>query len=648
VAARFNWGSGSSGSTGRAHYARVEWGIQPDSDADGIPDPADTCPYFYDDTNADAGGVGEGSAPDGVGDLCQCGDLSGDGRVTALDLQRYRAYLVDPVGSPLGTAEFTRCSVRDEMFDCGLADVVVIARALAAQAPGVQPACAAARGFGAACGDGICPDVAQGCMAEPRGCPQDCGRCLIGMACVENADCASGSCAGGVCAAVAPDPLTPRCGDGLCNGQETCSREGLFGCRDDCGPCEPGENCLGDWDCTPGNSCYKESRCDANSAFGRILCSQDADCGEGSHCELINLGPVDDSGICSDFETPCRGTFLGTLKLEQDVCAAGDLCYARGRCEPTSATCNSFGVCDTEPCGAPPAFLERCPNGHECSANDECQTQCVSIFVPNPSKLFLKLVSFCGPGLPNGSTCVFDEDCLSGICQGICLADAQPDGTPCFSDSGCTSGNCTNGFCIPQSCGDGSCQPLIENCLADGSFLLFYPGQPCQADCGKCPNGSKCAGDADCRSGSCEFVIGTSGESVCQARCGDGICEGAEHCGSSNGGFLSSECNSDCGLCDNGESCGDDADCRTDHCASGYCAPQPVPCSGSERPDGCTCSSNGQCASGRCVDPPGSTPALCAPSGCDLPGDFCLSSSECCDFPGVPMGCYLPGTCQPD
>jgi hypothetical protein len=442
--------------------------------------------------------------------------------------------------------------------------------------------------------------------------------------------------------------VTPRCGDGICNGQETCSREGLFGCHDDCGPCEPGENCLGDDDCTSGNSCYKESRCDENSPFGRIVCSEDADCGEGSSCGVINLGPVANSGICSDFETPCQGTYLGALRLHRDVCPAGDLCHARGRCEATAATCNSYGMCDTEPCGAPPRFLEQCPNGHECSSDDECRTQCVHLLVPNPGKLFLRMISFCAPGLQNGSTCVFDEDCLSGICQGVCLAEAQPNGTPCFSDSGCTSGNCTNGFCIPQSCGDGNCQPLIENCLADGSFILFYPGQPCQADCGRCLNGAKCAGDADCRSDSCEFVIGTQGEYVCQARCGDGVCDLSESCGGSNGGLLSSECNSDCGLCDNGDRCGGDDDCKADHCASGYCAPQPVPCSGDDRPNGCSCSSSGQCASNRCVDPPGSTGPLCVPGGCDIPGDFCLNHSECCDFPGVPMGCYFPGTCQPD
>jgi hypothetical protein len=72
-----------------------------DTDLDGIPDDGapgsapcapgqsvgcdDNCPYAANPTQQDAGGVGSELDPDGIGDACQCGDVSGDGLVTMAD-----------------------------------------------------------------------------------------------------------------------------------------------------------------------------------------------------------------------------------------------------------------------------------------------------------------------------------------------------------------------------------------------------------------------------------------------------------------------------------------------------------------------------------------------------------------------------------
>ena len=61
-------------------------GCQTDSDGDGVPDSSDNCPYRANPGQEDHGGV-DAALPDGIGDACQCGDITGDGRVTTQDAQ---------------------------------------------------------------------------------------------------------------------------------------------------------------------------------------------------------------------------------------------------------------------------------------------------------------------------------------------------------------------------------------------------------------------------------------------------------------------------------------------------------------------------------------------------------------------------------
>ena len=56
-----------------------------DFDGDGVPDGSDNCPFEANANQADGGGAGAGSPPDGIGDACQCGDVNGDHRVTLTD-----------------------------------------------------------------------------------------------------------------------------------------------------------------------------------------------------------------------------------------------------------------------------------------------------------------------------------------------------------------------------------------------------------------------------------------------------------------------------------------------------------------------------------------------------------------------------------
>jgi hypothetical protein len=129
------------------------------------------------------------------------------------------------------------------------------------------------------------------------------------------------------------------------------------------------------------------------------------------------------------------------------------------------------------------------------------------------------LVASCPSGCGDG-TCNFAETCTS--CPSDCGAcpPACGDGT-CNGSETCSScpGDC--GTC-PPACGDGSCNGT-ETCTT------------CPVDCGICPS----CGDGTCNGiETCTSCPGDCG--ICPPTCGDGSCNGAETC---------SSCPGDCGVC---------------------------------------------------------------------------------------------------
>jgi hypothetical protein len=101
-------------------------GACPDIDSDGACDADDNCPNEPNPGQQDAGGIGAGSAPDGVGDACQCGDHSGNGVVTAADaVALQRSFLVPPTAARAPAL----CDVGPGA-GCTLSDAVTLRRAL--------------------------------------------------------------------------------------------------------------------------------------------------------------------------------------------------------------------------------------------------------------------------------------------------------------------------------------------------------------------------------------------------------------------------------------------------------------------------------------------------------------------------------------
>jgi hypothetical protein len=119
-----------------------------DLDADGIEDAADNCPAVSNVSQTDSAGIGS-LAPDGRGNACQCGDVSGDGGAQVNDATLIRRAFAG-IGPGLARSELCNTSGsgdrRDQdqdglPDDCDLVDLVVLRRALVGLAPGIGTDC---------------------------------------------------------------------------------------------------------------------------------------------------------------------------------------------------------------------------------------------------------------------------------------------------------------------------------------------------------------------------------------------------------------------------------------------------------------------------------------------------------------------------
>jgi hypothetical protein len=101
----------------------------PDSDADGLCDAEDNCPFIANPGWLDGGGLA-GPLPDGIGDACQCGEVTGDGILDGSDVLAMQQNLIGVAS--LG-AHAPRCNVVGPpdggISDCGLADITALVRA---------------------------------------------------------------------------------------------------------------------------------------------------------------------------------------------------------------------------------------------------------------------------------------------------------------------------------------------------------------------------------------------------------------------------------------------------------------------------------------------------------------------------------------
>jgi len=137
--------SNSSGESPASNANVYPEGCEPlwDSDCDEIPDDGgpgnnacasgqtfdcdDNCPYAWNPDQLDTGGTGVGSIPDGIGNACQCGDVSGDGQVSSVDVAIVMRALMLPPRSTMVRPDL--CNVGGSL-DCTSADAAIAFRAL--------------------------------------------------------------------------------------------------------------------------------------------------------------------------------------------------------------------------------------------------------------------------------------------------------------------------------------------------------------------------------------------------------------------------------------------------------------------------------------------------------------------------------------
>jgi len=106
-----------------------DFAVPPDADGDGVTDAKDNCPFTFNPDQKDTGGIGFASPPDGIGDACQCGDVNGDGFVTAVDAVEIERSLLIPPTAVL--AQPDHCVVGGG-GTCTAIDAVIVDRALLA------------------------------------------------------------------------------------------------------------------------------------------------------------------------------------------------------------------------------------------------------------------------------------------------------------------------------------------------------------------------------------------------------------------------------------------------------------------------------------------------------------------------------------
>ncbi len=101
-----------------------------DQDEDGVCDEEDNCPFASNPDQVDRGGHGSGSLPDGIGDACQCGDVTCDGRVTLADSVVILRSLLSPPTASQGCPALCDVGPAGAASACSLADSVILLRSL--------------------------------------------------------------------------------------------------------------------------------------------------------------------------------------------------------------------------------------------------------------------------------------------------------------------------------------------------------------------------------------------------------------------------------------------------------------------------------------------------------------------------------------
>lgn len=448
-----------------------------------------------------------------------------------------------------------------------------------------DPDCAA---IGFRCGPtGECVQClgAQDC---PSGWPCTGGRCVdpnAGNACSEDTDCRPpvSVCATDTCVpgcgqpggAVCPsgfvcDARTGRCAQGntSCTGDRDCgppnriceASQCIAGCtaagglactggnvcNATTGRCEAPSSCARDGDCTPPRTVCESASCVLGCAeIGGLSCQVGTVCDTGTGRCVPVQGPCTSDASCNPPRTVCEGGQCvgGCAEVGGVQCVGNTVCsQTTGRCEPNgNPSCTSDGQCQ------PPSTVCNLNTG-ACVAG--CTTAgCGAMETCNPG------TGRCDPmnppppmgGAALNDACVQNSDCASRVC----FALPQGIGGRCVQSCGASS-QCPSGFTCYDYNGARMC---LSSALFSGASFAGAPG-------------SVCTQGGQCQSNFCPGAPGQCTETCAESsHCAGGACQWYEAAAD----LWVSACNGPRGTRADGQSCTDDAQCRSGACPDGTC-----------------------------------------------------------------------------
>ncbi len=111
--------------------------IGPDADGDGLCDADDNCPFAPNGDQADRGGISRAVA-DGIGDVCQCGDVTGNGVVNSTDGLAISRQTLGLPSAGFRVADL--CDVGG-VPGCTATDGLIVTQASVFTGPGIQQVC---------------------------------------------------------------------------------------------------------------------------------------------------------------------------------------------------------------------------------------------------------------------------------------------------------------------------------------------------------------------------------------------------------------------------------------------------------------------------------------------------------------------------
>lgn len=230
-----------------------------------------------------------------------------------------------------------------------------------------------------------------------------------------------------------------------------------------------------------------------------------------------------------------------------------------GPCEQatdcSSGICNSYGQCTSGAIGVGCFYDSDCLSSL-CVSN-QCGSVSSSKQIPATSSTTSSTSSSSAPtptGSPNGASCSYPTDCLSGACLLYTCQDKSQLGGFCSIASDCAAGQCNFEQEVCVTGADGTSCSQASDC---SSAFCNTEGV-----CGKSSDGAACTNNNDCTSAFC------NGERTC-GRLQDGAtCSTGSDC-------YSEFCNSmgSCGVLSDGAPCKQNTDCFSECNVASYCGP---------------------------------------------------------------------------